>query len=294
MKNKLIKTGLALVTLLLLALAGLALLAKPAPAAPFFENQPEVLVMAHRGGRQLWPENTLYAFQQATALGVEVLEMDVHSTRDGAIVLLHDETVDRTTDGTGSVQDFSLTELQALDAGYQWSADDGASFPYRGQGIQIPTLAEVFQALPGYPMNIEIKQSQPDITAAVCDLIRQYQVTDQVLIASFDMDTIRTFRETCPEVATTLGEDEVRLLYGLSLPYLGALFSPPGQAVQVPEYWGDTHVLTPRFIQAAHNRGLQVHAWTINDPAEMQRFLDLGVDGIITDRPDLLLELLKR
>ena len=119
-------------------------------------------------------------------------------------------------------------------------------------------------------------------------------MSDKVLIASFDMATIRAFRNACPEVATTLGEDEVRLLYGLSLPYLGALFSPPGQVVQVPEYWGDIHVLTPRFIAAAQNRALQVHAWTINDPAEMQLFLDLGVNGIITDRPDLLLELLER
>ena len=198
------KTGLVILGLVALVIVGFLLFAQPAADQPFFSSD-EVLVMAHRGGRRLWPENTLYAFQHAAELGVDVLEMDVHSTQDGALVVIHDDTVDRTTNGVGEVQTFSLAELQALDAGYQWSNDDGATYPFRGQSIQIPTLEQVFQALPGYPMNIEIKQREPDITGPVCDLIRQYEMTEKVLIASFDTATIQAFREVCPEEWRVLG-----------------------------------------------------------------------------------------
>jgi glycerophosphoryl diester phosphodiesterase len=282
------------ILIVLVAVAGiLAVLARPIPSHLFFDSE-GVLVMAHRGGRRLWPENTLFAFENAVQLGVDVLEMDVHTTSDGVIVVMHDETVDRTTDGAGAIQDFTLDEIQSLDAGYTWSDDDGQTTPYRGQGIIVPTLEEILAAFPGVRMNIEIKQSQPSIVVLVCGLIRDYGMADRVLVASFDMETIKAFRQACPEVASTAGESEVRLLYGLSVAYLGGLFRPPAEAVQVPEYRGDIHVLTPRFIEAAHGRNMEVHAWTINDLEDMQYMLDLGVDGIITDYPDRLLDLLGR
>jgi glycerophosphoryl diester phosphodiesterase len=283
--------GLLLVLVVFLGIA--ALLARPVPSHPYFDGD-QVLVMAHRGGRGLRPENTLVAFQNAVALGVDVLEMDLHSTSDEVIVVMHDDTVDRTTDGSGPIHDYSLVELRSLDAGYHWSADEGVTTPYRGLGIVVPTLEEVLSGFPGILMNIEIKQSQPSIVAPVCQLIRDHGMVDRVLVASFDYDTIKAFRSACPEVATTAGENEVRLLYGLSLAYLGGLLSPGAEAVQVPEYFGNIHVLTQRFVDAAHGRNLEVHAWTINEVADMQRLLDLGVDGIITDYPDRLLGLLGR
>jgi len=270
-----------------------SILSNPVPNHPFFK-QDDVLVVAHRGGRNLWPENTLYAFENAAYLGVDVLEMDVHSTKDDVIIVMHDRTVDRTTNGTGLIQEFSLDELQALDAGYDWTRDDGATYPFRNQGIVVPTLEDIFVSLPDKTMNIEIKQSQPSIIQPLCEMIRFHGMTEQVLVASFDMDTIQDFRTTCPEVATTSGEDEVRMLYGLSLVYMGRMYNPAAEAVQVPEYWDETHVLTFRFINAAHSRNMDVHVWTINDLDEMQRMLDLGVDGIITDNPDQLLTLLGR
>jgi len=294
MLKKIAKFLLALVLLLVVAYAVLALLAKPVPDHPFFTPDDGVLVIAHRGGRRLWPENTLYAYQKAAELGVDLIEMDLHSTKDGVLVMMHDDTVDRTTNGSGVIQDFTLAELKQLDAGYQWTDDQGASYPYRGQGIVVPTMAEVFTALPGARLNIEIKQAQPSIVQPFCDLIREYGMTESVLIASFDQDTIRHFREVCPEVATTAGEDEVRMLYGLSFVYLGNLYSPASQAVQVPEYSGSIHVLIPRFVRAAQGRNLDVHVWTVNELEELQRMLDLGVDGIITDYPDRLLGLLGR
>jgi glycerophosphoryl diester phosphodiesterase len=291
------RVGRALISLAILLIAiyaAVTLLAKPASDHPFFSSQDGVLVMAHRGGRGLWPENTLYAFEQAVELGVDVLEMDIHATKDGELVVIHDSTVDRTTNGIGSVQSFTLVDLKKLDAGYRWSNDDGQTFPFRGQGVTVPTLDEVFTAFPEVLMNIEIKQSQPSIVVPLCQMIRSYGKGDQVIVAAFDTDTIREFRRVCPGVATAFGEDEARVFFALSLVYLGSVYSPPAEALQVPEYSGDLHVVTERFVNAVHRRNVDVHVWTVNDVDDMRRFLDLGVDGIITDHPDRLLVLLGR
>jgi glycerophosphoryl diester phosphodiesterase len=295
MRSKLLRGFVAFVAVLIVVYVILALLARPAADYAFFVHagQPP-LVMAHRGGKGLWPENTVYAFERAQALGVDVLEMDVHGTADGVPVVIHDSTVDRTTDGAGPVRDFSVSGLKALDAGYQWSPDDGQTFPYRGQGITVPTVEEVFAAFPATPMNIEIKHLDPPLISRFCSLIREYGMADWVLIASFDDEAMGAFRDQCPEVATSTAENEVIMLFAFGKVFLEAIYSPGAGAVQVPEYRNDLHVLTPRFVAAAHGRNLQVHAWTINDPADMRRLVDLGVDGIITDYPDRLFEVLGR
>jgi glycerophosphoryl diester phosphodiesterase len=295
MRSKLLKVLLGLAALLIVAYVVLALLARPAAEHPFFaqfERYP--LVMAHQGGDGLWPSNTLYAFERAVALGVDVLEMDVHSTADGVLVVIHDSTVDRTTDGTGAVHDLTLAEIKALDAGYDWTPDDGQTYPYRGQGVTVPALEELFGAFPTTPMNIEIKQAEPSIAAPLCQLIRDHSMADKVLIASFHQEAIEQFRRECPEVATSAGQNEVIVLFVLSKVLLEGVYGPDSEAVQVPEYRSGLHVITPRFVDAAHHRNLQVHAWTINETEDMQRMLDLGVDGIITDYPDRLIDLLGR
>jgi glycerophosphoryl diester phosphodiesterase len=285
----------AVAAVLAAAYAISALLAQPAEERPFFaqlEYRP--LVMAHQGGKGLRPENTLSAFEHAVVLGVDVLEMDIHTTADGVPVVMHDETVDDTTNGTGPILSFTLAELKELDAGYDWTPDDGQTFPYRGQNITVPTLEEVFAAFPGMPMNIEIKQAEPSMVATFCQLIRDYERAAQVLVASFDDETIAEFREECPEVATSTSTNETVILYALSRLFLEATYGVPADAAQVPEYRSGLHVLAPRFVDAAHNRNLEVHAWTINDDDDLQRMIDLGVDGIITDYPDRLLALLGR
>ena len=301
MLSKLLKGLLGLVVLLAAAYAVLALFARPAGQHPFFDQFDEYpLVMAHQGGNGLWPDNTLYAFEQAVALGVDVLEMDVHSTADDVLVVIHDSTVDRTTDGSGAVHELTLAELQALDAAHEWTPDNGQgpelgeTFSYRGQGITVPALEELFVAFPGMPMNIEIKQAEPSIAEPLCRLIREYDRADSVLVVSFHEEATREFREVCPEVVTGTTQNEVIALFALSKPFLEGAYGPAAGAVQVPEYRSGLHVLTERFVDAAHKRGLQVHAWTINDEADMRRLADLGVDGIITDRPDLLLQVLGR
>ena len=126
------------------------------------------MVIAHQGGEWLRPSNTLVAFDHAVELGVDVLEMDIHQTQDGVIVLMHDATVDRTTDGSGAIKEMSFAEIRELDAGYYWTDDDGATYPYRGQGIQVPTLEELFQRYPDMRMNIEIKQETPSMVRPFC------------------------------------------------------------------------------------------------------------------------------
>ncbi len=273
----------------------LVLFTPRADSAPFFETAAaRPLVIAHQGGEHLRPSNTMVAFEHAVSLGVDVLEMDIHSTRDGVLVTIHDDTVDRTTNGSGLVREMNSAELLTLDAGHYWTNDNGASYPYRDQSITIATLEALFKAFPTMPMNIEIKQETPSIVQPFCDMLRRHQRTDLTLVASFSQAAMEQFRATCPEVATSLAADEVRSFFYRYLAFAGQTYAPPASAVQVPEFRSGFHILTPRFVQASQRRNLNVHAWTINDPHDMQRMLNLGVDGIITDRPDLLLDLLNR
>jgi glycerophosphoryl diester phosphodiesterase len=286
--------ALGVVVSLLIVFVVLTILARPRPDHPFFAGKPDVLVIAHQGGEHLRPSNTMVAYQHAVELGVDVLEMDMHGTADGVLVLSHDDTVDRLTDGSGLIREMTWNELQQIDAGYAWSDDGGASFPYRGQGITIPSLEELFAAFPGVPMNIEIKQQEPSIVEPFCDLIRSHRRENEVLVASFHPDTMEAFRRTCPEVATSGTEREIRPFYVLSQIGLATVYRSAAEAFQVPEYSGGLHVVTAPFVRAAHNRNVQVHVWTVNETADMERLLALGVDGIITDRPDRLLALLGR
>lgn len=287
--------GRVVLVLAVLVYVFLAWLSVPRLSHPFFEDNPDVLVMAHQGGDGLWPSNTLYAFERAAEMGVDVLEMDIHRSADGILVLSHDDTVDRLTDGSGLIKEMTLDELKALDAAYDWSEDDqGASFPFRGQGIQIPSLHEVLMAFPEMPMNIEIKQAEPSIVVDTCDLIRAHGKQEHVLIGSFHPDTMIDFRRTCPEVATSGTEEEIRPYYILNRLFLDAVYRPPAEAFQVPEYSGDLHVVTRRFVQGTRKHNIDVHVWTVNETADMERLLDLGVDGIITDRPDRLMAVLGR
>jgi glycerophosphoryl diester phosphodiesterase len=268
-------------------------LTEPAQNHPFFsQNNNRVEVIAHRGGHGLWPENTIYGFKQAIELGVDILEMDVRSTKDSVLVICHDSGVDRTTNGKGQVRDFALKELKTLDAGYTWTNDDGKTHPYRDKNITIPTLAEVFTALPNTRMIIEIKQTEPDITTAFGHLIRQHNMTNNVLVASFDSSVLRTFRAQFPEIATSAGLSEGILFYALSRLGLSAAYCPNTQALQIPQKMGPFNTTHPVFLNAAQNHNLKIHYWTVNDPQTMQTLINLNIDGIITIYPDRLIQVL--
>lgn len=287
--------ALALVYALIWLIA--PLVARPATALPWFTPRPgdhRPLVFAHQGGENLRPSNTMLAFQYSADLGADVLDTDMHMTKDGVLVLMHDQTVDRTTNGAGAIRDLTLAEIKLLDAGYKFSLDEGQTFPYRGQGITVPTLEELFQAFPDKRFGIEIKQTDPLPTAQrFCTVIRQYQMQDQVLVSSFSQENMDAFRQECPEVATSATEGEVRKFYILYRLGLISSLTPNYASLQVPEESGGIYLLTPGFVAAAHRRGLAVQPWTINEAVDLQRMLDLGVDGINTDHPDRLLDLLQ-
>jgi glycerophosphoryl diester phosphodiesterase len=295
MRSKLLRALFVILVVAVVVLGLMALLADPAePRGPFVDGPPRPWVIAHQGGDGLWPGDTLFAFEHADALGVDVLEMDLHRTADGVLVLMHDDTVDRTTDGSGQISELTLAEIKALDAGYRWTDDDGQTYPFRGQGITVPTLEELFNAFPDQIFNIEIKQAAPPLTEPFCQLIRAHGLSDQLIVASFSQEALDEFRGVCPEVATATGEkDGIKLLVPSFL-WLEAIHSPRAQVVQTPEEYFGMTVLKQRTVDAAHNRGMEMHAWTINETDEMRRLLDLGLDGIITDRPDRMLELLGR
>lgn len=267
----------------------------PAAGRDFFKmGEGRTLVIAHRGGAGLWPENTLRAFDGAVALGADVLETDVRSTSDGALVLIHDAAVDRTTDGRGPVGAMKLAELKRLDAGFRWTADGGRTFPFRGQGLTVPTLEEALEKFPGVRFNIEPKQESPTLVAPLCRLLRERGATTRVVVASFRLSTIEEFRRECPEVATAASPSEATDFLARYKTGVADSMSPPMQALQVPEHGLGMTVLTRGFVEAAHRRNLAVHAWTVNDEEAMRRIIATGVDGVMTDYPDRLLEVLGR
>ncbi|MCU0238425.1 MAG: glycerophosphodiester phosphodiesterase [Pyrinomonadaceae bacterium] len=262
--------------------------------AIFKKNNSSVLVFAHRGGGGLYPENTLEAFKFSADLGVDVLELDVHLTTDGKLVVLHDSTVNRTTNGNGKVKELTLAELKNLDAGYQFSTDNGQTFPFRNKNIKIPTLEEIFDALPDKNFNIEPKQSEPSMIKPLCDTLRERKATERVIIGSFRQQVLDEFRQICPEVATSASPSEALKFLFYQKIGLAETYSPKMQALQVPESLGSFKAVTKDFVESAHKSNLQVHVWTINETVDMQRLIDIGVDGIMTDYPDRLLEITKQ
>ena len=251
------------------------------------------LLIAHRGGAALAPENTLEAFRNAIRLGVDALQLDVRLTADGALVVIHDETVDRTTNGSGLVRDMTLAELQALDAGFDFTSDGGASYPYRGQGVSIPTLAAVLAEFPRTRLNINLKDPLPEAAARLTEEIDRANASDRVIIASSHGDTLSQFRRLAPQTAAVAGSNETRTFYYLNQLGLWRLHRPLGDAYQTPPTSGRARLDTPQFIEHAHAFNQKVHYDAVDDPAEMRRLLDLGADGIITDRPDLALEVFR-
>lgn len=247
------------------------------------------LTFAHRGGAGLWPENTLQAFRGAIELGCTHVETDLRLSRDGEIVLMHDSQLDRTTDGTGEVAALTLAELKRLDAGYRFSPD-GRSFPARGRGFTIPSFGEVVKALPNASFNVEIKErGHLDLPRALWDFIRAHGLSDRIIVAAERHELVRDFRRICrARVATSASRRECLQFWVASGLGLEGLLPLPYQALQVPVRVGKLPFVTARLLAAAHRERLVVHVWTIDDPEEMVRLLDLGVDGLMSDYPDRL------
>ena len=226
------------------------------------------LVFAHRGGAKLGPENTITAFDRGLKTGADGLELDVHLSRDGIVVVHHDALLDRTTRARGALKDRTAAELAKVD---------------------VPTLAEVLGRYPKTAIIIELKEPGPALAQAVVDEVRNAQAAGRVCLGSFSLSALRAARAAAPEIATSGARFEVRV--ALYKSWCG--LSPgrvPYRVFQVPEASGGTDVITPRFVQLAHKAGIAVQVWTVDEPEDIRRLLDWGVDGIISDRPDVATE----
>lgn len=248
------------------------------------------LLIGHRGAAGLAPENTMPSFREAVERwGVDMIELDVRSTADGECVVIHDATVDRTTDGHGPVAEKRLAELRELDAGYRFRDEDGRH-PFRGQGIRIPTLDDVLTALPGTAFTVEIKIGT--VQEALREIIQKHDASHRVVVAGMDHRDQALFRDY--DGPTSAPTRAVRLFYALHRLRAAWLWPRTADVFQVPERAPHDavegqrvlRIVTPRFVRDAARKGVPVHVWTVNDPAAMRRLLEWGVDGIITDRPD--------
>jgi glycerophosphoryl diester phosphodiesterase len=263
------------------------------PPHPFFKKAGPWAI-AHRGGRGLWPENTLVAFENAEKLGVDVLEMDLRVTSDGVIVVIHDRRVDRTTDGTGRVDSMTFADLRKLDAGYRFSEGPEGGFPYRGKGIVIPTFDEVLARFPAGQLNVEMKDIEPAQAVRLCTAIQGNNAVERVLVASAGHEAMSAFRDACPSVATSVTAREGFLLYALYRLRISSLYRGPATAVQMPDRLGRGPMVEPGLIHLAAEINMPVQVWTVNQETEMKRLIELGVHGIMTDFPDRLLRVLNR
>jgi glycerophosphoryl diester phosphodiesterase len=249
------------------------------------------IAFAHRGGAKRWPENTLLAFRNAAELGYRHIETDIHETSDGRFVCFHDSRLERTTNGHGDLRDRTLAELQSLDAAHNFIED--GTYSFRGAGVRIPTLEEALELDPRLHYNLEIKSEDPAVARRLWDFIEHHDIHDRVLVASEHDDVTDAFRTySRGKVATSSGRRGAlrfwtRVLTGT---WRHAMFA--FDALQIPRSVRGMNVITPRFVEAAHHHGIQIHVWTIDDPREMVELLAAGVDGLMTDLPDVLHEVL--
>ncbi len=267
---------------------------------PWLERR--VLNWAHQGGSREGPSSTLFAMRQAIEAGAEALELDVHMSADDVLVVCHDATVERTTDGRGAIAELTLSELKALDNAYWWVPgtviDHDAApedYVHRGKAasdsdFRIATVDEVLEAFPGVFCNFDIKQTAPAVRPyeeLLARTLRRHGRADDVIVASFLDEATHRFHQLAPEIHTSLGTNGTAEFYFA----VRAGKAPPATehvALQVPRTFGEVVVVDEQFVAAAHGAGLAVHVWTIDDSEEMALLVDLGVDGIMTDCPTVL------
>jgi glycerophosphoryl diester phosphodiesterase len=258
-----------------------------------FFTGPKPRLFAHRGASGEAPENTREAFRRAVDSGIAYAELDVRATRDGHVVVIHDKTLERTTNGQGQVREHSLPDLQQLDAGY-WFSPDTQQFPFRRTGVRIPTLAETLSSFPELRFTVEVKQAEPPIEELVITTVRNCGRAQDVILASEHDHIMTRVRHLAPEIATSFAASEVAdFIQRVSTAQLAG-YHPPGLALQIPPEFQGIPLVTTETMTAAHSLGLEVHVWTINEPQEMERLLDLGADGIMSDFPGRLREVVGR
>jgi glycerophosphoryl diester phosphodiesterase len=242
-------------------------------------------VFAHRGGAKLAPENTMPAIDNGMALGADGLEIDVQLSSDGVPIVIHDQTLDRTTDRTGPVRSLSASELARVDAGFHFEID--GERPFRGRGIGVPRLDEVLRKHTAARVIIEMKGGQPELASAVAAAIKKADAVERTCVGSFYQASIDAIRAEHPEVTTSASQEEARWLLHRSWVRWPWTHPRPYVALQVPERAGRMRVVSPAFVSHVHREGHVVQVWVVNEREDVNRLLEWGVDGIISDRPDI-------
>jgi len=248
------------------------------------------LVIPHGGGDGLYPENTLFAYEQSQELGGDVIDIDVRVAADGVLVAFHDSTLDRTTNGTGSVDALTSVELGQLDAGFHFEVD--GAFPFRGQGIGVPTVEEIMRAFPDTLTTIDLKNAGATPVQPVCDLLQELGRTDDVYVGVETNAQPELFRAACPEIFTsgTSAERQQRRAAQAA----GRSSSPVAQLVSQPGYRGSDGQprIDAEYIEFAQASNSAVFTWVIDDRETLTELIEMGIDGIYTRRPDIMLDVL--
>jgi glycerophosphoryl diester phosphodiesterase len=273
-------------------------------SSPWLERR--VIAFAHQGGSYEGPSSTLECISRALAEGATAIELDVHATSDRHIVVCHDETVDRTTNHHGAIADLTLSQLREMDNAYWFipgetvsPGRDASQYLERGKAPEnrdfgIVTLEEVVERFPGVLLNLDLKRTDPDVEPyeeLLAHELRRLDRSTSVIVGSFHDTAVQRFRAFAPEVATSAATGEAATFYFSMLE--GVPSVPPICALQVPAVYGDVRVVDERFVETAHAADIAVHVWTINDAGEMRELLDVGVDGLISDRPTALVQVLR-
>ncbi len=292
---------------------------------PFVKNF-RPLVIAHRGDSFNIPENTIQSFEDAYNASVDCIETDIHLTKDKHFIFFHDDRLDRTTNGEGKVSDYTLEELKTFDVGYHFEKmetdEDGneiKTYPFRDKGFKIYAVHEILPMFPKVRFNLDIKNSDPTAPALLADLLKSLKVEDRVIVGSFHQSQVYKFRKSAPYITTSAGPKEVVKFWRKSrkspkkkaaLPnYMAELSTTmdvyeerqiqifgkplPYTALQIPEGYYFLRIVSPDFIHFAHYLGIAIHVWTINDVETMRKLLEWNVDGIFTDNPRALLDIMK-
>jgi len=270
-----------------------------------------VLCFAHQGGAHEGPSSTLFAIEQALAQGATAIELDVHQSADGVLFVCHDATIDRTSDAIGAIAEHSAAELAEVDNAYWFVPGRGAErghasseYPFRGRApsderFRLAMLASVLEAHPGVPLNLDIKRTEPEVVpyeAEVAAMLGRYSRTNDVIVTSFSDHATRRFHDAAPDIGTAPGASALTMIVqsiraGESVPHE---VLEGHVALQVPSSIAGVRLIDDRLVGAAHELGLAVHVWTVDDEQEMDQLVELGVDGIMTDVPSVLATVLRR
>jgi glycerophosphoryl diester phosphodiesterase len=260
-----------------------------------FLDLPSPWLVAHRGGSALAPENTLAAFDRATTLGADAIETDVRLSADGVVMVFHDEDTRRLTGEPGTIEARTAAEVDALDAAFSFTPDAGGTFPLRGAGVRVPAFAEALRRYPRMRFNVDAKGAEPELADALARTIQEARAEGRVCVGSFLDAQAERLGALLPGVCRFLPE-KAATVHVLAAKSGAVPVGLPGgyDLADLPARMDGVTVVEPPVIEHFHRLGIPVHVWTVDDEDEMRALLELGVDGIVTDRPDVLARVLGR